>query len=644
MKILKPDRVPGRKIVRYAFERLPKGISAMLHKAIKRVRKRLSLRKKQRRKEAFGLLLKAFNSTIDQEVFELIEGLTQIQAAYAKSRPEGDRWVDLLQHKLRLLIDPRFTQPMSLPFAFSVLQREIKLRQQLVKDAVHVKVDPVLPLFSEAYIEPVILNAAVLFVVEYCAWHSKRRGAVRVSIREGTSPVIVIQTNLKRKDNSFTLPQGSVVEEAKAHLQKTLNLFSGRERVFERQHDAEGKLVFQLFSHNGLEERPLWDEVEHALSEPAERVSESVAGDGRVYMSHTEVYKIQLLHHRHDKPLRLVEEYNLLRSLRGVEGIPQVSRLEETPRWVRFSYKRIHGMPLDEYLEQHHYEKAKWFRCLAELTFRLHQIHTRGVIHRDVKPENVLVEASGKVHLIDFDQAVAGSEQARQLDLSGEPTPQIPDCKSIRYLIGKLGLNEAYRAAVQALQAAWEMAAKSSASAPGKHIAYYNWSFCEEELKGERDWFIRWGLIYPAIRDMLPGASVLELGCNMGLLGTYLKLYGAGRVVGVDIDQDILEAGKKLSRTAGVDVTYLKGDLSSSGFVKEHLINQSFDLVSALSVLQWLPGREAIYPVLEKAPLLLFEGHDPTSQELRWLKNLGFKQVNILGYSERLRALYLASR
>jgi tRNA (mo5U34)-methyltransferase len=47
---------------------------------------------------------------------------------------------------------------------------------------------------------------------------------------------------------------------------------------------------------------------------------------------------------------------------------------------------------------------------------------------------------------------------------------------------------------------------------------------------------VKWKHIKNAFPDDLQGASVLDIGCNAGYYSIELKRRGAGRVVGVDVD------------------------------------------------------------------------------------------------------------
>ena len=50
---------------------------------------------------------------------------------------------------------------------------------------------------------------------------------------------------------------------------------------------------------------------------------------------------------------------------------------------------------------------------LSEISTAIHFIHEMGYIHRDVKPENVLVDVSGHIKLADFGSAASLTEDGR---------------------------------------------------------------------------------------------------------------------------------------------------------------------------------------------------------------------------------------
>ncbi len=71
----------------------------------------------------------------------------------------------------------------------------------------------------------------------------------------------------------------------------------------------------------------------------------------------------------------------------------------ETPYIVM---ELIDGLPLNEHAKRNALGLADRLRLIAEVCSAVEHAHQRGVIHRDLKPDNILVEASGQPKVLDF--------------------------------------------------------------------------------------------------------------------------------------------------------------------------------------------------------------------------------------------------
>ena len=69
---------------------------------------------------------------------------------------------------------------------------------------------------------------------------------------------------------------------------------------------------------------------------------------------------------------------------------------------------------------------------------------------------------------------------------------------------------------------------------------------------------VKWTPISKAIPESLNGASVLDIGCNGGFYSIAMKKRGAGRVLGVDIDDRYLNQARFAAKTLGLNIEFEK--------------------------------------------------------------------------------------
>ena len=81
-----------------------------------------------------------------------------------------------------------------------------------------------------------------------------------------------------------------------------------------------------------------------------------------------------------------------------------------------FAMEFIRGLPLDEYARVHNLGAAARLELLASVCDAVQHAHNKGVIHRDLKPGNVLVDESGQPKVLDF--GVAHVTEADLLTIS----------------------------------------------------------------------------------------------------------------------------------------------------------------------------------------------------------------------------------
>lgn len=80
-------------------------------------------------------------------------------------------------------------------------------------------------------------------------------------------------------------------------------------------------------------------------------------------------------------------------------------------------------------------ELARFY--LAEIALAVNALHAMGFVHRDVKPENILLDRLGHLKLADFGSAVALNEDGSFICLSPAGTPDYIAPELLRVLSAK---------------------------------------------------------------------------------------------------------------------------------------------------------------------------------------------------------------
>lgn len=102
-----------------------------------------------------------------------------------------------------------------------------------------------------------------------------------------------------------------------------------------------------------------------------------------------------------DRSQQFLEEARRVARLRH-PSIASVYDVGHQDGWIYFVAELIHGINLRERLRAGRLPTAEACRIAAELAAALHHAHQQGVLHRDVKPGNVLLDQSGHAILTDF--------------------------------------------------------------------------------------------------------------------------------------------------------------------------------------------------------------------------------------------------
>src|SRR6266481_5103852 len=111
-------------------------------------------------------------------------------------------------------------------------------------------------------------------------------------------------------------------------------------------------------------------------------------------------------------------------------GIVPIHEVGERDGSCYFSMQFIEGGQLDEVVRREPMPIRRAAELIAKVARTVQYAHERGILHRDIKPGNILLDANGEPHLTDFGLARLvehGSTVTGSLEVMGTPSYMAPE-------------------------------------------------------------------------------------------------------------------------------------------------------------------------------------------------------------------------
>src|SRR5256885_5886299 len=111
-------------------------------------------------------------------------------------------------------------------------------------------------------------------------------------------------------------------------------------------------------------------------------------------------------------------------------GIVPIHEVGERDGSCYFSMKFVEGGQLDEVVMRAPMSIRQAAELIAKVARTVHYAHQHGILHRDIKPGNILLDQKGEPHLTDFGLArlvEAESTITRTLEVLGTPSYMAPE-------------------------------------------------------------------------------------------------------------------------------------------------------------------------------------------------------------------------
>jgi serine/threonine protein kinase len=145
-----------------------------------------------------------------------------------------------------------------------------------------------------------------------------------------------------------------------------------------------------------------------------------------------ELITVKVLSPEYATHVEMVERFLKESKIIGMTNHPNIVKLFGQGTWeggLYIAMEFIRGVSLKQFILQQSLSLKRSVDIILQVAYALLHLHSHGVIHGDVKPENILITEDGEVKLIDFGIALLKGDAARPTKIAGTPAYMAPEQK-----------------------------------------------------------------------------------------------------------------------------------------------------------------------------------------------------------------------
>jgi len=119
---------------------------------------------------------------------------------------------------------------------------------------------------------------------------------------------------------------------------------------------------------------------------------------------------------------RLIREAKIL----GISRHPSIVKLYDLGQWEHglfIAMEFVQGISLHQFLEERSLIPKRALEIIIQVAYAIAHLHAHGILHRDLKPDNILITESGAIKLIDF--GIAQFVNSKKIDRMTKKTSRL---------------------------------------------------------------------------------------------------------------------------------------------------------------------------------------------------------------------------